>query len=57
MYIFVNIILKINILESQKFSSRFFWLNSPQWARFSSITRFQDHTQRSNTAGRISLDE
>ena len=34
-----------------------FWCNSPQWARFSSFTRFLDHTQRRSTVGMTSLDE
>ena len=31
--------------------------DSPQWARFSSFTRFLDHTQRRTTIGRTPLDE
>ena len=33
------------------------WLDSPQWARGSSFTRFLDHTQRRTTVGRTALDE
>ena len=36
---------------------RFFWCNSPKWARASSFTRFLDHTKRRNTVGRTPLDE
>jgi hypothetical protein len=32
-------------------------LNSPQWARASSFTRFLDHTQRRISVGRTPLDE
>jgi len=35
----------------------FFWRDSPQWARASSLTRFLDHTQRRTTVSRIPLDE
>ena len=34
-----------------------FFPNSPQWATFSSFTRFLDHTQRRTTDGRTLLDE
>jgi len=38
-----------------------FWgeggLDSPQWARAPSFTRFLDHTQRRTTVGRTPLDE
>jgi len=35
----------------------YFWRNSPQWARASSVMRFLDHTQRRTTVGRTPLDE
>jgi len=35
----------------------FFWRDSPQWARASSLSRFLDHTQRRTTVGRTPLDE
>jgi hypothetical protein len=34
----------------------FLWLNSPQWARASSFTRFLDHTQRRTTVSRTPLN-
>ena len=34
-----------------------FGRNSPQWVRASSFTRFLDHTQRSTTVGRTTLEE
>ena len=34
-----------------------FWLENPQWARASSVTRFLDHTQRRITIGRNPLDK
>ena len=37
--------------------SFFFWRSSPQWTRFSSFTRFLDHTQRRTTVDRTLLDE
>jgi len=34
-----------------------FWLESPQWAKAASFTKFLDHTQRRTTVGRTPLDE
>ena len=49
--------ISISIHSSIAFFFYFFWLNSPQWARASSITRFLDHTQQRTTFGRTPLDE
>ena len=39
------------------FFPRFFWRNSPRWARASSFTKFLDHTRRRTTIGSTPLDE
>ena len=33
------------------------WLDSPQWARTSSLSRLHDHTRRHTIVGRPPLDE
>ena len=39
------------------YNNNCFWRDSPQWARFSSFTRFLYHTQWRTTVGRTPLDE
>jgi len=43
-------------LDSRFYAIFWFWRDSPQWARASSFTTFQDHTQWRTTVSRTRLD-